>query len=164
MLWILLVLAALPARAGEPVWTSVTPELIAHYDAVRIALRNDQLPGARSAAQALSALQPGDTPVVTAAATITAATELHSARLGFGALSQVLIARLGSASGAPKVWAYFCPMFDGFSWWVQVKPGISNPYMGEAMPACGEETSVKAAVKAATKAAINTETNAAAPR
>ena len=160
MLWILLVLAALPAPAGEPVWTSVTPELIAHYDAVRIALRSDQLPGARSAAQALSALQPGDTPVVTAAATITAATELHSARLGFGALSQVLIARLGTASAVPKVWAYFCPMFDGFSWWLQVKPGISNPYMGEAMPACGEETSVKAAVKAATKAA----TNAAAPR
>jgi hypothetical protein len=162
MIRILLALAiSQPAIASDAVPARATAELItryiAGYEAVRIALRNDQLSGAQSAAQQLVALTPGDTPMITAAAAITAATELHSARVGFGALSQVLIARLGSATAAPKVWAYFCPMFDGFAWWIQAKPGIANPYMGESMPACGEETSLKAA----TKAAVQAETKAA---
>ena len=34
---------------------------------------------------------------------------------------------------------YECPMAKGYKKWVQVSEGVSNPYMGSAMPQCGVE-------------------------
>lgn len=142
-----------PARAADAA-TDATPvaltaEVLADYDVVRTALLKDDLAGAVAGARALVARSPADAALVTAAAAVGAAPDLLSARNAFGALSQLLIRRLAAGSG-PKVVTYHCPMFEtGFAWWIQPKAGIGNPYMGQSMPSCGEEVSVKAAVKAA---------------
>ena len=142
------------ANAAEldPSSVAVSPDLVARYEVVRLALVQDKLDESHTAARELAAANAADQPVVTAANAVAASPDLTAARVAFGELSRVLIPRVASTSPAPKVLVYHCPMFQGYAWWFQSKAGIANPYMGIAMPACGSETSVKAAVKAASGA------------
>jgi DNA-binding GntR family transcriptional regulator len=103
----------------------------------------------RAAAARLAAAHPDDPALLAAAQAVTAAADSTTARQAFSELSRLLVLRLATTSGAPRVLAYHCPMWEGYAWWIQLKPGISNPYMGQSMPTCGEETSLKAAIKAA---------------
>ncbi len=149
-----LILSA-PGWAAEPVVeaVSVAPvavDALTQYDTIRAALAEDRLDAARTAASALSAADSG---LAAAAGALALAADANSARLAFSDLSKALVLRLGSTTPTPKVFAYSCPMWQGFAWWVQPKAGISNPYMGLAMPECGEEKSLKGAVKAASGAA-----------
>lgn len=142
-----------PAQAAEPVGAAVSvavaPDRLGQYDAIRLALVSDQLDATKAAATTLAAASTADPEVAAAASAVAAAPDLAGARAAFGELSRLLLSRLGAQGGGPKVIVYHCPMFAGFAWWVQPKSGIANPYMGQAMPGCGEETSLKAAVKAA---------------
>ncbi len=131
-------LAASPASPGEP---------LAHYDAVRVALVADNLVAAEAAARELAT--GGDAALATAAQGVGSAPDLASARAAFSALSRAYISELASQPSPPKVSVYHCPMYQGFAWWVQPKAGIANPYLGQQMPGCGEEMSLKAAAKAA---------------
>lgn len=153
-----LLLALPPARAGStelnPTTMAVTPDVITQYDAVRVSLVNDALPATVSAARSLAALSPGDQPLASAATAVANAVDLPGARIAFGELSRLLVQRIAATTPAPKVVTYFCPMFEqGFGYWLQPKAGIANPYMGQSMPACGEEVSLKTALKAATATA-----------
>jgi hypothetical protein len=137
------------AEAPAPVPASAAANLpvaeaLARYDAIRLALCEDRLEEARSAAGGLSS----DGGLAAPAAALVAAADMNAARAAFAELSRALVLRLASGP-APKVSVYHCPMWEGYAWWVQRKAGIANPYMGHAMPECGEELSLKAAVKAA---------------
>jgi enoyl-CoA hydratase/carnithine racemase len=135
--------------AGATTVAAVAPERLGQYDAVRLALVGDKLDEARAAARELATAAVADPPFAAAAQSLAAASEIGAARSAFGELSRLLIRQLGSATPAPRLVVYHCPMFEGFAWWVQPKAGIANPYMGQAMPECGAETSLKAAAKAA---------------
>lgn len=137
----------------ELVSIAVTVDVIARYDAVRTALVADDLATAKTAAQAMATSSPGDSPVLDSTSSIAAAADLATARTAFSELSRILVQRISSASPAPKVFVYYCPMFAGYAYWLQPKAGLANPYMGQAMPGCGEETGMKVALKAANSTA-----------
>lgn len=150
-------LAHSPAQAATPAATASTPaspaltaDVLTRYDAVRGALVSDKLPDLVLAARALAAAAPDDGVLAASATSLGAAPDLATARVAFGELSRLLVLRAASTTPPLKVIAYYCPMFDGgFAWWLQPKAGIANPYMGQSMPTCGEELSLKAAQKAA---------------
>lgn len=154
MILLLFALAQPMPAAAEPVGaaasSAVAPDLVAPYDAIRLALVNDKLDVVQSAAREFGSAAAGDAALAAAASAVAASPDLLSARTGFGELSRLLVIRLAATKPTAKVLVYHCPMFAGFPWWIQSKSGIANPYMGQAMPECGEEISLKAAVKAAT--------------
>lgn len=141
--------------APEAASAAVAPDTLGRYDAIRAALVVDDLPGTKSAASGLAAAAPGDPTLAAAASALGSANDLAAARSAFGELSRLLVTRIAAGHPPPKVFAYHCPMFPGYARWIQSKAGIANPYMGQAMPDCGEEMSLKAAAKEATKAAIS---------
>lgn len=157
MLLILLCLATAPVQAASPAPApasasaspAVTSALLAQYDVLRLALLADKLDASVAAAREIVSASAGDSALLTAATAVSAASDLATARTAFGELSRLLIQRLSSTSPAPKALVYYCPMFAGFPYWLQPKAGLANPYMGQSMPACGEETSLKVALKAA---------------
>ncbi len=66
--------------------------------------------------------------------------DLSAARESFGEVSRSLIAVLSSEPSLQQSrHVYECPMAKGYKKWVQVSEGVSNPYMGSAMPQCGVE-------------------------
>lgn len=66
--------------------------------------------------------------------------DLRAARESFGEVSRLLIAVLSSEPSLQQSrQVYECPMAKGYKKWVQVSEGVSNPYMGSAMPRCGVE-------------------------
>ncbi len=140
---------ALQAAEPAPVVAVVSDQLLAEYDAVRLALSQDKLDEGRAAAARLAAAHSDDPALLAAAQAVTAGADAAAMRQAFSELSRLLVLRIAASSPSPKVLAYHCPMWSGYAWWIQLKSGISNPYMGQAMPTCGEETSLKAAIKAA---------------
>lgn len=151
--WVMLaaVLAFAPPAVGAdtpPLSTVAPAQWLPGYDAVRLALVADDEAAAIASAQALATSAGGDTEIAAAAGKVATATDTAARRAAFADLSRVVLLRL-SNPGSPRVLAYHCPMYAGFAYWVQPKAGIANPYMGRAMPECGEEVSLRAAVKAA---------------
>lgn len=158
MLLILLCLATAPVQAASPALDptaaasaspAVTSALLAQYDVLRIALLADKLDASVAAAREIVSASAGDSALLNAATSVSTASDLATARTAFGELSRLLIQRLSTTSPAPKALVYYCPMFAGFPYWLQPKAGLANPYMGQSMPGCGEETSLKVALKAA---------------
>ena len=148
---VVLAVASPAVGSDSPPPASVVPapaEWLAGSDAVRLALVADDEGGATASAQALATSAGGDTEVAAAAGKVATASDSTARRAAFADLSRLVVLRLATP-GSPRVLAYHCPMYAGFAYWVQPKAGISNPYMGRAMPECGEEVSLKAAVKAA---------------
>lgn len=143
---------ALPADPAPEVAGAAAPiapaAWLAGYDALRAALVADDVAASASAARALAPLVAGDGELAAAAERVAAGADVAAQRLAFADLSRLAVLRI-SAAGAPKVIPYHCPMVSGYGYWVQAKSGIANPYMGQSMPHCGSEVSLKAAVKAA---------------
>lgn len=143
----LCLLASPSALAAEPAAASPAPAATAWltpYDQVRVALAKDSEPEAVAAASTLTVGE-----LAAPAAALVAAPDLPSRRAAFAELSRVAVLRLAADPSAPKVLVYHCTMYQGYAYWVQPKAGIENPYMGAAMPDCGEQVSLKAAAKAA---------------
>jgi hypothetical protein len=133
-----------PAAATVPAPFGWLPE----YEALSSALVADDAPAATTAARALSAL-PGDAELSGAATAVAEAADPAARRTAFGQLSRLVVLRLSADPQPPHVVVYHCPMFQGYAYWIQPKLGIADPYMGQAMPDCGEEVSLKVAAKAA---------------
>lgn len=152
LLLLLSIVSPSPVLAGEPTVNvagpAVSAETVTRYDAVRTALLADQPSTVVTAATALAAGSSADPALAAAATAVARASDLTAARAAFAELSRGLLQRL-AVPGAPKVVAYHCPMYGGFGYWIQPKSGIGNPYMGQVMPQCGEEVSLKSAIKAA---------------
>jgi hypothetical protein len=119
------------------------------YDTLRATLASDQLESSTTAATRLAADLSADPELASAARAVADGKDLEARRTAFGSLSRIVVLRLDAAPDAPKVIVYHCTMFQGFPYWIQPKNGLVNPYMGQKMPGCGEQVSLKAAVKAA---------------
>jgi Cu(I)/Ag(I) efflux system membrane fusion protein len=141
----------------QAVFEDLTAAFVAYEDA-RAALAADDIaglpPAAARAAQALADAASGlgdaadggtATTIVTeaqhTAQSLAGAADLETARAVFGELSRMLLivaradARLTEGLG---VW--MCTMTGMFPKWVQREGEKGNPYMGEAMPTCGESS------------------------
>lgn len=119
------------------------------YDSLRQALVADQVDASKQAAEALAAQAVSDPELAAAAWRVEGAADLPARRTAFGDLSRLVVLRLAADPSAPRVYAYQCTMASGYGYWVQMQAGLSNPYMGQAMPACGFQVSFRAAVRAA---------------
>lgn len=151
---LLLALLILASQAHEPPPSRPQAELavsaaalLPAYEALRVALATDREAEAVVAAQQLADVaDPALRPVVEA---LIAAPDLAGRRAAFGELSRQLVLRVNADPASPKLKVYLCTMAPGYGYWLQTRPGIANPYMGTAMPACGEEVSMRRALTAA---------------
>jgi hypothetical protein len=121
--------------------------LLSHYDAVRAHLVADHQPEAAEAARHLAG-HVDDSSLGAALVAVADAKDLANMRLAFAEVSRLLVLRF-SDEPPRGLRVYHCPMAPGYAYWLQPQAGLQNPYMGTAMPGCGEGTSLKAAVSAA---------------
>jgi protein SCO1/2 len=106
------------------------------YEALRVRLAADDLPGAQSLAAGLAARPAID--LGSGARAIVDARDLPAARLGFGELSRSVIALMIDNPALHDGWFLFrCPMANGYQRWVQSDPKHENPYRGKQMLECG---------------------------
>ncbi len=140
------VLVALVLACGWPSSEESLPPALVAYEDVRSALARDDLSGARDHSRELAeALASADfgTPAhreaaAAAALEVAGATDAEAARVAFGDVSRPLVAAVAEDPRLrDSMHLFTCPMAKGFGQWVQPDPGISNPYMGTAMPTCG---------------------------
>lgn len=136
-----MVSAAAPAAPG---W-------LGPYDAVREELVKDHAKEAAAAANLLVPTLP-DQDVKDAAGRVAAAQDLAAMRTAFGELSKLLIVHAASGAepyalpaGTP---IFHCSMTTCYGYWLQDESRIGNPFEGQAMPRCGEKSSVQAALAA----------------
>ena len=150
------------ANAAEPLPWDYTEELLASmlealaaYEEVRGLLARDRVEGLAGPASRLvrslgaAEVRGREHPdpfvalfaeAVRVSRSLEGATDLASARAAFGEVSRLLIplvsadARLGLDR-----YVYACPMIkNGFNQWMQPSGDLENPFMGQAMPGCGE--------------------------
>ncbi|MFQ5701600.1 MAG: efflux RND transporter periplasmic adaptor subunit [Acidobacteriota bacterium] len=73
-----------------------------------------------------------------AAASMAGAADLERARGAFAEVSRLLMALAVLDPSLVEGWhAFSCPMAAGFGKWIQPSSKLGNPYMGQAMLACG---------------------------
>ena len=154
---------ALPATDYPPAALEALRRATAGYDRARDLLVNDSLGGlAAEASEIATALErahvavegAGETAVdssvpafleeaTRAARSLGAAGDLDAARSAFGELSRSLIAVAAADRRLVEGWQVLsCPMTETFPKWMQREGATdrlepANPYMGQAMPACG---------------------------
>ncbi len=122
--------------------TNVNPDLLAAYVKVAEALAADDLATAKSAATVLSDRAGiNDQFQITKQATVVAkAVDISAAREAFKPLS-LSIEPL--AVGEKGYTIMTCSMANAD--WVQASGDVKNPYLGQAMPTCGEPKKIAAA-------------------
>lgn len=147
--------AQLPAYTfGSSATSSILAALDA-YEAVREQLAKDSLDGVASGAGALeramdlaTAAETGAPQAVreqlesasASARALAKSTSLDDARHQFSDISEVLVALGGvDASLMGERYVFECPMWEGFSMWIQPGEELENPYMGPEMLTCGSE-------------------------
>jgi len=144
---LLLVVActACSSKGGEaPAAPPVLGPLQAGYEALRARLSDDDLAGARSAAEALAgAGAAGEAALKDPALAVAKTSEIEAARLSFGELSKAYLTWLAAEPERGKgLHAFRCPMAQGYKKWVQVDSAMKNPYMGKRMLECGSEVAL----------------------
>lgn len=120
-------------------------EVIDGYARVQAALAADDLEAARAGAVVVerSAPRAGTPPSLAvigdAAHRIASASDLDTARRGFGELSQHVV---GMLVGEPRLRTgqhlFACSMVEGYPKWIQPGDAIRNPYWGHRMLTCGK--------------------------
>ena len=112
--------------------------LYAKYDAVRLALVNDDAGSAAKRAKELAeaAKASEQDAIASKASAVASAGELESARHAFAELSDAMIVYRNKSKEEPKPVVAYCSMAKHS--WLQPKGPISNPYLGASMPTCGE--------------------------
>lgn len=124
--------------------------LMAHYEAIRVALVKDEVEPATNAAKELK----GTVPMVKEHASEAAAAQLDQIaeqagalanagdidkmRLAYGEISRHIMAMMQTMPDMAKGYHVFeCPMAKGYKMWLQTDDNLANPYMGTSMPECG---------------------------
>ena len=136
----LVVFLSLPHRL-----TAAERVMLQQYELIRIALAQDDLAGAQSAASQLSGSFSGNAKISSAARAVASAASLDSARGEFKSLSDKVIPL---ARGNDGYFVVGCPMgtcpapcvncqMNRFGDWVQSTATIGNPFLGAAAPKCG---------------------------
>jgi hypothetical protein len=129
--------ASAPRREAE---SDLGPILTA-YLTIQRALADDSLTGVKARAHdiAVEAARggPAEQPVMAAANRFERVTDLSSARLAFGALSDAMLISAKRTRGSldPGVKVAYCPMARKY--WLQTGVTIENPYYGATMRTCG---------------------------
>lgn len=125
-------------------------DVVEPYLAIQTALVNDDLAPVAIAAKSLQksagALGEDGSALAAAAGKAADARTIEAARAAFADLSTALIA-YADKTKVPvegKIVA-FCPMVNKS--WVQTDGGITNPYYGKAMTACGSKTRTLSATR-----------------
>ena len=107
------------------------------YGKIQVALANDDLTGAQTAAKTL--------PLDKDAQAIAASSTLDDARKAFKSMSKKAVAMAADDEG---YYTFKCPMVeDGY--WIQTSTKTNNPYLGKSMPGCGKMLSKEDAMKMA---------------
>ncbi|CAN5865792.1 hypothetical protein BH24ACI5_BH24ACI5_28720 [soil metagenome] len=129
--FLLMVLAAVPGFAQSDV-----AKTFEHYEAIRVALADDELKGVAGHARALAPLAEaiGGPEARKAAAGIGEARDIKVARERFGVLSASLLPKFEAAS-LEGVHLFTCGMVSQS--WAQRGQKVQNPYMGKSMLTCG---------------------------
>ena len=117
-----------------------TGGLLDAYEAVRVKLANDQLPGDSADQLARRATEAGATEVYAAAAKLQSIQEIEAARKQFGEVSRELVERWKKAPPPDTLHVYECPMAQGYGKWLQKEEQMANPYMGQRMLECGSKS------------------------
>jgi hypothetical protein len=125
-------LAAASALAREN-----QPALLPLYEKVAIALSDDDLTGAETAARNLAAeaVNAHHGAIARSATAVAQADDLGNARTSFKTLSTEAIALAKHTQGC---FILTCPMAQAE--WVQSTRTVANPYLGKDMLNCGEVT------------------------
>ncbi len=146
-----------PASAPTPAVKATVPagpvgQVLSTYEAMRQALAADTLAPLSTqltTLQAAVAVMQKDmasertsalTAATTALSTALSAPEpkLADVRVAYGELSRAVVAIIATdASLMQGRYLFECPMAKGYKRWVQVKPEMENPYMGQRMLECG---------------------------
>jgi hypothetical protein len=148
-----------PAAAETPRQELPAPALealraaLGAYEEIRAALAADQLEAIPAGATRLArtlrqtaedgvvlAVETSDMMEETAslAEALVAAEDLAASRLTFGEVSRRILMLANTDPRLVEGWYVFgCPMTEGFERWIQPTEKLENPYMGQAMLACG---------------------------
>ena len=105
------------------------------YGKIQVALANDDLPAAQTAAKAL--------PLDKNAQVIAASKNLDDARTAFKGISKKAIKMAADDEG---YYVFKCSMVDD-GYWIQTSTKCANPYMGKSMPGCGKMFTKEDAMK-----------------
>ena len=136
----LVVFLSLPHRL-----TAAERVMLQQYELIRVALAQDDLAGAQSAASQLSGSVPGNAEISNGVRAVANAASLDLARDEFKSLSDKVIPL---AHGNDGYFVVGCPMgtcpepcvncqMSRFGDWVQSTATIGNPFLGAAAPKCG---------------------------
>jgi Protein of unknown function (DUF3347) len=135
-------LAGAGARAAD---NSALPEPVKavydHYLKIQASLANDSLTGVAENANDITKAVQGDTKMLptevgTQADALANAKDLKKARAAFKPLSDALIKYLADNKAKTAYVQVYCPMAKAS--WLQADKNVNNPYLGKAMPDCGE--------------------------
>ena len=149
---VLLMLVGLAGGCGKQAVQNDTPAvvtaverapLVAGYEALRDRFANDDLDGvkATAASYAKVAAGAGEEALGKQADATSKQPDLVAARLAFGELSRMYFGVLSKkAELAQGLFAFRCPMAEGYQKRVQVDETMKNPYMGKRMLECGSKT------------------------
>ncbi len=140
-----LFMAAASGIAGVKV--SPAEQLLGQYFLIHKSLASDSIEGVSAAAARIADISRrtaaaevnGKTQLIalSAAAAKLRATDLKSARNGFGELSKNLIAFLqANQAKTNPPYQFYCPMVKKH--WLQPAKEVRNPYFGSSMLKCGE--------------------------
>jgi len=132
ILFALFSLTVFPVSAAS----NAHPQTLLQYEAVRVALANDDLNGAKKAAAELAAAAKKESAneILDASLKLSETNSLGDARKSFQSISVEVEKWI---KGEPGYYAVTCPMIKG-SVWIQTTSKIGNPYEGKEMQECGE--------------------------
>lgn len=131
------------ARAAEsPALMKPVKSVYGHYLKIQSALAKDSLKGVPESAEAIAKAVQSDPmkmlpkAVAGQAEAVAKASDLKAARQAFKPLSDSLIKYLADHHAQHAYVEVYCPMAKAS--WLQADKKVNNPYLGKAMPTCGE--------------------------
>ena len=128
--------------ADSPALMQPVKSVYDHYLKIQTDLANDSLKGVSEEADSIAKAIQGDSmkmlpeTVAKQAEVLAKASDLKSARAAFKPLSDSLIKYLADHRVKNAYVEVYCPMAKAS--WLQVGKDVSNPYLGQEMPTCGE--------------------------
>ena len=135
--------AAAANAAAKPVFSGPVQSVFDDYLKVQGALAQDSLEGVSGAGSAMAKAIRGDAKktlspeVAQQSEALAKAKDLEAARAAFKSLSESLIQFVkGQKAAAGTYHVAYCPMANAS--WLQTGVTVMNPYMGKAMPHCGQ--------------------------
>jgi len=127
--------------ADNPALTAPVKSVYSHYLKIQASLAKDSMTDVAENANAIAKAVQTDAKalpaaVATEAETLAKASDLKPARAAFKPLSDLLIRYLADHKAKGAYVQVYCPMANAN--WLQADKNVSNPYLGKAMPDCGE--------------------------